>query len=289
MKGIIIKGIGGFYYVKTADGVYQAKGRGIFKKNGITLSVGDIADIEVLPDGDAVINSIEPRENEFLRPPIVNIDSFIVVFTAARPKPNFSVIDKFLIMAEIKNIDTVLCLNKCDLVSEEEIQKIREIYRDVYPVFVTSAKTGEGLDEIREYIKGRKVSLAGPSGVGKSSLLNLLIPHAEMETGTVSAKTNRGKHTTRHVEIFDVPGGGMIFDTPGFTSFDLPEETDEDSLADYYPDIARFKGRCRFDNCRHMKEPDCSVREAVEAGPINRTRYESYLANMDEIVNRKKY
>ena len=192
-------------------------------------------------------------------------------------------------MAEIKNIDTVLCLNKCDLVSEEEIQKIREIYRDVYPVFVTSAKTGEGLDEIREYIKGRKVSLAGPSGVGKSSLLNLLIPHAEMETGTVSAKTNRGKHTTRHVEIFDVPGGGMIFDTPGFTSFDLPEETDEDSLADYYPDIARFKGRCRFDNCRHMKEPDCSVREAVEAGLINRTRYESYLANMDEIVNRKKY
>ena len=289
MKGIIIKGIGGFYYVKTADGVYQAKGRGIFKKNGITLSVGDIADIEVLPDGDAVINSIEPRENEFLRPPIVNIDSFIVVFTAARPKPNFSVIDKFLIMAEIKNIDTVLCLNKCDLVSEEEIQKIREIYRDVYPVFVTSAKTGEGLDEIREYIKGRKVSLDGPSGVGKSSLLNLLIPHAEMETGTVSAKTNRGKHTTRHVEIFDVPGGGMIFDTPGFTSFDLPEETDEDSLADYYPDIARFKGRCRFDNCRHMKEPDCSVREAVEAGLINRTRYESYLANMDEIVNRKKY
>ncbi|SCJ77672.1 Putative ribosome biogenesis GTPase RsgA [uncultured Eubacterium sp.] len=288
MKGLIIKGIGGFYYVKTAEGVYQAKGRGIFKKDGITLAVGDNVDLEVLPDGDGVINTIEERKNHFIRPPIANVDCFIVVFAAAKPKPNFTVIDKFLIMAEQNDIDPILCINKCDLVSEEDLKEIQSIYASVYPVITASGKTGMGIDQLLRRIEGRKAAFAGPSGVGKSTITNLIIPEANMETGTVSQKTDRGRHTTRHVEIFEVLGGGFVFDTPGFTSFDILE-AEEDDLADYYPEIAAYKGQCRFDDCRHKSEPGCKVLEAVNEGRIHKVRYESYLMNLEEIKKRKKY
>lgn len=288
MKGLIVKGIGGFYYVKTAEGVFQARGRGIFKKEGITLAVGDNVDIEILDDGDGVINSIEPRKNHFIRPPIANVDSFIVVFAAAKPKPNFTVIDKFLIMAEQNNIEPIICVNKCDLVSESELGEIKEIYQSVYPVIFASGKTGQGIDQLLHHMEGRRVAFAGPSGVGKSTITNRIIPEANMETGSISQKTDRGKHTTRHVEIFESLGGGMVFDTPGFTSFDILEAEEED-LADFYPEIAAYKGQCRFDNCRHIKEPGCKVLEALEGGAVNKTRYGSYLSNMEEIRKRKKY
>ncbi len=199
MRGLIVKGIGGFYYVKTADGIYQAKGRGVFKKEGITLAVGDNVELEVLPDGDGVINEILPRKNQFIRPPIANVDCFIVVFAAAKPKPNFSIIDKFLIMAEAGNMDAVLCINKCDLASDEELARIRDIYEGIYPMFFVSAKTGEGIDSLDTYISGKRAAFAGPSGVGKSTITNLIVPQANMETGKISSKTSRGKHTTRHV------------------------------------------------------------------------------------------
>ena len=288
MKGLIMKGIGGFYYVKTAEGLFQAKGRGIFKKDGITLAVGDVVDIEVLPDGDAVINTIDERKNQFIRPPIANIDRFIVVFSATKPKPNYSIIDKFLIMAEKHHIEPVICVNKCDLAKPAALDEIREIYEGVYPMVFVSGVTGEGIDELLPYIQGNRVAFAGPSGVGKSTITNLIIPEANMETGHISTKTSRGKHTTRHVEIFEVEGGGYVFDTPGFTSFEILD-AEEDSLADFYPDLLRYKGMCRFDDCRHIKEPDCKVREAVEQGKIHRLRYDSYLANMEEIRKRKKY
>ncbi len=288
MRGLIIKGIGGFYYVKTAEEIFQAKGRGIFKKDGITLAVGDVVDIEVLDDGDAVINSIEPRKNQFIRPPIANIDRFIVVFAATKPKPNFSIIDKFLIMAEQHHIEPVICVNKCDLAKPATIEEIKAIYEDVYPTIFVSAETGEGIDDLMPYIQGHRVAFAGPSGVGKSTITNRIIPHANMETGNVSKKTARGKHTTRHVEIFEVEGGGFVFDTPGFTSFEILD-AEEDNLSDFYPDLLKFKGQCRFDNCRHLKEPECSVRDAVERGEIHPLRYASYLANMEEIKKRKKY
>lgn len=288
MRGLIVKGIGGFYYVKTADGIYQAKGRGVFKKEGITLAVGDNVELEVLPDGDGVINEILPRKNQFIRPPIANVDCFIVVFAAAKPKPNFSIIDKFLIMAEAGNMDAVLCINKCDLASDEELARIRDIYEGIYPMFFVSAKTGEGIDSLDTYISGKRAAFAGPSGVGKSTITNLIVPQANMETGKISSKTSRGKHTTRHVEIFESREGGLVFDTPGFTSFDILE-ADEAALSDYYPEFASYKGKCRFDNCRHLKEPDCRVREAAERGEISMARYESYLTNLEQVKKRKKY
>ena len=288
MKGLIIKGIGGFYYVLTEEGVYQAKGRGIFKKKGLTLAVGDNVDIEVLPDGDAVINAVDTRKNQFIRPPIVNVDTFIVVFAAKNPKPNYTIIDKFLIMAEQNNIEPVICINKCDLATEEELAETEAIYKGVYPVVFASGATGQGIDELKKYMAGKRVAFAGPSGVGKSTITNRIIPEANMETGEISSKTRRGKHTTRHVEIFQTEEGGMIFDTPGFTSFDILD-TDEESLMDFYPEIERLKGQCRFDNCYHMKEPGCVVRQAADEGQIHSVRYESYVSNMNELKNRKKY
>ncbi len=283
-----MKGIGGFYYVKTAEGVFQAKGRGIFKKEGITLAVGDVVDIEVLEDGDAVINSIEPRKNHFIRPPIANIDRFIVVFAAAKPKPNFSIIDKFLIMAEMHHMEPVLCVNKCDLVGEETLDEIRAIYQDLYPMVFVSAEKKQGIQQLQPYLANHRAAFAGPSGVGKSTITNLLVPQAMMETGNISKKTARGRHTTRHVEIFETDDNGYIFDTPGFTSFEILE-ADEDNLRDFYPEMAALKDQCRFDDCRHLKEPDCAIRKAVEEGVIHRLRYDSYVANLEEIKKRKKY
>lgn len=291
MKGLIIKGIGGFYYVMTQEGeVVEAKGRGIFKKDKITLLVGDEVEIQMTDRDGAkgVINSIFPRKNQFARPPISNVDMFIVVFVAKNPRPNYSVIDKFLINSQLNGIEPVICINKKDLVSERDIDEIRDIYGKIYRTVAVSARTGEGTDDLRAMIKGRRAALAGPSGAGKSSIINLLHPKADMETGEVSRKTMRGRHTTRHVEIFSLAGGGMLFDTPGFTSFDLPD-IDEDQLKYYYPEFAEFNDLCRYDDCRHLKEPDCAVLAAVAGGRINNRRYEAYVSNYEELKRRKRY
>ena len=290
MKGLIKKGIGGFYYVETEKGLIEAKGRGIFKKDGFTLAVGDWVDIDILnyEEAKGIINRVYPRKNQFIRPPIVNVDTFVIVFSGKKPAPNFILVDKFLVMAEMNGIEAVVCINKCDLLKESELDDIKSIYKGVYPVVAVSGKTGQGIDQLEKIISGKTVALAGPSGVGKSTLINLMVPHANMETGVISSKTQRGKHTTRHVEIFDAVGGGKIFDTPGFTSFEILE-AEEDELWMYYPEIERYKGKCRYDNCRHIKEPDCAVRTAVIKGDIHKLRYESYVANLEEIRRRKKY
>lgn len=288
MTGLITKGIGGFYYVLTEEGIIEAKGRGIFKNDGIKLAVGDVVELEKTEEGKGVINEIYPRKNQFIRPPIVNVDTFIVVFAPAHPKPNYMLIDKFLIMAEMNGIEPVLCLNKCDLVTEEEIKEIRSIYEGIYPILAVSCQTGQGLDKLQEIVSGKKAALAGPSGVGKSTILNNLHPEANMETGAVSQKTRRGKHTTRHVEIFQLEGGGMIYDTPGFTSFEILD-AEEDNLAGFYPEMDQLRGKCRYDDCRHVSEPECAVRDAVKNGKIHKKRYDSYLANLEEIRTRRKY
>lgn len=290
MKGLIVKGIGGFYYIQTEEGLIEAKGRGIFKKQGLTLCVGDEVEVGLIENTGkkGVIEAILPRKNHFIRPPIANIDSFAVVFAASKPKPNYPVIDKFLIAAEANNVEPIICINKCDLVSEADAERIKQIYKDAYKVLLVSSKTGQGLEELKEIMRGRKTAFAGPSGVGKSSILNALHPKARMETGEVSHKTERGKHTTRHVEIFTVDGGGMIFDTPGFTSFDI-KDIDEAELCHYYREFDSYMNSCRYDNCKHIKEPGCAVREAVSEGKIHKMRYDSYVYNQQELKNKRKY
>ena len=245
MEGLIVKGIGGFYYVDTGLDIIEAKGRGIFKKDGITLAVGDRVELGIIDEAEkkGVINSIYPRKNQFIRPPIVNVDTFVVVFAASKPKPNLVLVDKFLVMAEMNDVEAVICINKSDLASQEELKEFRAVYEDIYPVIAVSAKTGDGMDELKKAVSGKTAALAGPSGVGKSTIINDLVPYANMETGSISEKTKRGKHTTRHAEIFNADGGGKIFDTPGFTSFEIME-AGEDNLMHYYPDIDRYTGSC---------------------------------------------
>ncbi len=288
MKGIIIKGIAGFYYVKTDDQVFQCKARGIFKKDGITPYVGDEVNIVPLDAEDAVIDEIHPRKNSFIRPPIANVDCFVIVTAVAKPDPNPDIIDKFLVMAEKSHTDIIICLNKIDLVNSDKRKAIDDIYKDIYPVVCVCGATGDGIEKLIERMEGRKSALAGPSGAGKSTILNRLQTRYMVETGNISEKTKRGKHTTRHVELFETDTGAYVFDTPGFTSFDVLE-AEEDELHFLYPEMSPYIGNCRYDDCRHIKEPDCSVRDAVSQGKIHESRYQSYINQFKEIQERRKY
>lgn len=288
MEGLIVKGIGGFYFVETEDGEVRAKGRGIFKKNHNLLMVGDRVNVEIAenPEDDSWITEIFPRKNKFKRPPISNVDALVTVFSVADPKPNFSVIDKLLIAVEKKDVNPIICINKSDLADEETLISYLRIYENIYPTFITNAKTGEGIDALMNEIAGKMCAFAGPSGVGKSTIINTIFPDADMETGSISEKTLRGRHTTRHVEIFhwDL---GYIYDTPGFTSLDI-EDVSSSELASYYPEIEAFIGKCKFDNCMHINEPGCEVIEALHRGDISESRYATYKQFMKEIKERDK-
>lgn len=288
IEGTIVKGIGGFYYVETAKGLYQCRARGIFRKEGMTPYVGDRVEIEPQDDKEAVITRIFPRRNQFIRPPVANVDCLIITAALKKPEINLYIIDKFLVMAEYQHTDIGICLNKIDLAEPDEINAFRKIYEDIYPVICVSGKTGEGLDELQKFLNGRKCAFAGPSGVGKSTLLNHLQATVMVETGEISEKSQRGKHTTRHVELFQLADGSMIFDTPGFTSFEVLE-AEEQELAFLYPEMAPFIGQCKYHNCRHISEPDCEVRSAVIRGTIHMSRYDSYCKQIKEIQEMRKY
>lgn len=304
MKGTVVKGIAGFYYVKCDEQVYQCKARGIFKKDDIKVMVGDYVEFEpgAGEDEDGWITEIYERKNSFIRPPIANVDCFVIVMAAAQPKPNIAVMDKFLVMAEKSGTDIIVCINKTDLAKGKkaaELDSLKAIYEPIYPVVCLSGTQHEGLEELKALMAeqaasgagedgSRHVALAGPSGVGKSTLLNCLIPGAEAETGAISHKSKRGKHTTRHSELFDLGNGVMMFDTPGFTSFDILE-AEEDELHHFYPEMEPFAGQCKYDDCRHIKEPDCAVRAAVEEGKISEQRYESYKTQLAEIQDKNRY
>ena len=273
-QGIITKGIGGFYYVQTPDGaVYETRACGRFRKENIIPRVGDY--VKLSDTLDAVVE-ILPRKNELIRPPVANIDRIAVVASLTSPAVDMYMIDAFLLSAEAAGIAAMLCINKSDLSKDEEIRAFCEVYEKAgYQIVVTSAKEEEGIEALKPYLIGRVTAFAGNSGVGKSSLLNLIGDNLCLETGGVSEKLARGKHTTRHVELFPLSFGGFILDTPGFSRVELPGIT-ADKLWGLYPEIARVLEPCRFPGCMHLKEPDCAVKKAVEDGAIHEKRYESY-------------
>ena len=292
MQGKIVKGIAGFYYVNVVEsGIFECKAKGAFRKDGIKPLVGDDAVIEVLDEKEMTGNIIEilPRKNELIRPAVANIDQALVVFAVTKPKPHYNLLDRFLVMMERKEIPVVLCFNKTDIASHPEIAELKEVYTGCgYPVIFTSAKEEENISELKSLLKGKTTSIAGPSGVGKSSLINLLQSEVKMETGSISKKIDRGKHTTRHSELIVIGEDSYIMDTPGFSSMDLPGFSKED-LWTCYPEFVRFEPGCRFIRCSHIGEPDCGVKTALAEGKISQVRYDNYVQLYQEMKNMRKY
>ena len=292
MTGKIVKGIAGFYYVHVVEsGVYECKAKGIFRKDGVKPLVGDNVEIEILDEKDMEGNImlILPRKNELIRPAVANIDQALVVFAVTKPKPHLNLLDRFLVMMESREVQVILCFNKTDIADDPDIAELKEIYEKCgYPLLFTSAKKEEHIQELKHVLQGKTTAIAGPSGVGKSSIINLLQSEVEMETGSISRKIERGRHTTRHSELLVLGDNSYIMDTPGFSSLYI-SDVDRESLKYCFPEFAPFEGKCRFNGCDHVHEPDCAVKQAVEQGVIHRSRYENYLAIYQEIQERKRY
>lgn len=285
MEGLIVKGIGGFYYVETPDGkIYQCRARGLFKKQQIVPTIGDRVDMDVLDDEEGVIRSIHARKNVFIRPAVANIDQMVVLIPVAEPAPNFSVIDKLTVMAERAGVDVVVGINKTDI---GEPGRISEIYGPIYETVLLCAADRGGVDDLKKLLLGRISVFTGQSGAGKSTLINSLMGRDIAKTGSVSQKTLAGRHTTRHVELFTGGSGERILDTPGFTSFEVLEG-DEKELDQYYPEMKRYRGECRYRNCSHINEPGCAVRQALEGGNIDESRYASYVSQYRELEEKNR-
>lgn len=290
LNGRIMKGIGGFYYVDTEEGLYECRARGIFRKNKETPLVGDRVQISVVDEENkiGVVESIYKRDSELIRPPIANVEKALIVFSVKNPAPHLSLLDRFIVLAERENLEIIIILTKVDLDEENLTEKIKEIYELTgYKVIPVSSKTKENIDKVKEELKNSVVVFAGPSGVGKSSLLNEIDPEFKLQTGEVSEKIKRGKHTTRHAELFKLECGGIVADTPGFSSLTL-DDINESELKEYFIEFDEIDG-CRFGNkCIHENEPSCGVKEAVEAGDISKVRYDSYIQLLNEIRQGKR-
>ena len=292
MKGKIIKGIAGFYYVHDGRSkIYECKAKGVFRNRNIKPLVGDDVEFMVLDEkeGTGNIDAILPRKNKLIRPAVSNVDQAVVVFAVTEPLPNLNLLDRFLVMMERQEIPVIICFNKIDLSGGKEIEELRAIYGPAgYTLHFISTYEAAGLEKLHELIAGKTTVLAGPSGVGKSSITNFLQPEARMETGVVSEKIKRGKHTTRHSELFFVENGTYMMDTPGFSSMYI-EDLEPNELKDYFPECSEYEEECRFLGCIHVGEKVCGVKTAVADGKISRSRYDNYLLLYQELKDKRRY
>lgn len=297
MRGTIIKAYGGFFFVRVEDRVFRCKIRGRIRKRQGEVLVGDQVGLELTPgasgldDGakEGVITEIYPRDSELSRPPVANVNQAVIIFSVDYPKPNTVLLDRFLLQAYKAGINPVLCFNKMDLVNFNDLTFFKEYEPAGYPMVKVSAQNGRNIELLKQLLKDKISVFAGPSGVGKSSLLNALEPGLRLKTGDISQKLKRGRHTTRHVELIPLTGGGMVADTPGFTSMYLPNMR-KNELADCYPEFINYSSGCRFTGCLHHREPDCAVKEAVTEGHISLLRYQQYTLLLQEVTeNERRY
>lgn len=290
-KGRLIKGIGGFYYVHIDDKIYECKARGIFRQQGITPLVGDYVEISITDAKQAkgVIEKVLDRKTELIRPTVANVDQVVIVFAITQPEPHTALLDRFLILAESQNLNIVICFNKVDLAPKEEYQDIIGIYGSLgYKLLLTSSKLNKGLEELKDVLYNRTTVFAGPSGVGKSTLLNKVFPDLQLKTGKISERTARGKHTTRHVELIPIESHGWVVDTPGFSSLNM-DFIQEEELYNYFPEFQDYLEECRFSSCKHLEEPQCGIKNALELGKIKKERYDSYIQIIDEIRKTRRF
>jgi len=290
--GKIIKGIAGFYYVYVPEqGTYECKAKGIFRKDHYKPLVGDNVEVQILDEQEKLgnIEKILPRSNALIRPAVANVDQAMIIFSIVKPNPSFNLLDRFLITMEQQKIPCIICFNKQDIATEEEKQELVKAYETCHnQILFVSAKEQEGIVEIKACLQGKTTTVAGPSGVGKSSLINCLQQTVNMETGTISDKIDRGKHTTRHSQLITIDEHTFILDTPGFSSLNL-EQMEKEDLAGFYPEFAEYEVHCKFQGCAHIHEPVCGVKDAVAKGLISKNRYENYCLLYEELKNKRKY
>lgn len=293
MRGKIVKGIAGFYYVHTDanEKVYECKAKGVFRKDNRKPLVGDDVEMEVLDEEKYLgnITEILPRHSELIRPAVANVDQGLVIFAITHPQPNFNLLDRFLIMMQQQGLPCIVCFNKQDMDPADDCSRYRKIYENCgFRTVSVSAAKNQNIEQLKELLKGKTTTAAGPSGVGKSSIINCLQSGIVMEIGGISEKIQRGKHTTRHSELIAVGSDTYILDTPGFSSlelFDLKKER----LGDYYPEFSGYEHNCRFGGCAHINEPDCGVKDAVAEGRISRMRYDNYCLLYEELKNKRRF
>ncbi|GAA3407046.1 ribosome small subunit-dependent GTPase A [Paenibacillus hodogayensis] len=301
-EGVIVKALSGYYYVMPAENdaqeTVQCRARGIFKKRGISPLVGDRVVYGITENGEGTVDEIKPRTTELIRPPVANVDLAVLAFSLVEPALNLQLLDKFLVHTENAGLETIICLTKSDLLddggAEEERREqpepdeVKRVYEKIgYTVIVTSASTRDGIEEVRTRLAGRTSVFSGQSGVGKSSLLNALVPGLDLDTNAISLKLGRGKHTTRHVELIAVDGGGLVADTPGFSQLDFVQ-LEAEELSACFAEMKRLSAGCKFRGCLHQHEPGCQVLAALESGEIAASRYKHYLVFLQEIKDRKR-